>query len=87
MTGQPGATGVETEKAQIASVGPVGIDNEVTKMTIVVTATYDSAVAIENVVEDLVATGIDRDKIYDDEENHLVKVMVPASRPLRGCLG
>ena len=48
-------------------------------MTIVVTATYDSAVAIENVVEDLVATGIDRDKIYDDEENHLVKVMVPAS--------
>jgi len=56
-------------------------------MTIVVTATYDSAVAIENVVEDLVATGIDRDKIYDDEENHLVKVMVPASRPLRGCLG
>ncbi len=48
-------------------------------MTIVVKATYDSAVAIENVVEDLVATGIDRDKIYDDEENHLVKVMVPAS--------
>ncbi len=60
-------------------MGPVGIDNEVMKMTIVVTATYDSAVAIENVVEDLVATGIDRDKIYDDEEANLVKVIVPAS--------
>ena len=48
-------------------------------MSIVITATYDSDVAIENVVEDLVATGIDRDKILDDDKNHLVKVMVPTS--------
>ncbi len=48
-------------------------------MTLVITATYDSDVAIENVVEDLVATGIDREKILDDNENQLVKVMVPTS--------
>ncbi len=48
-------------------------------MSIVLTAHYGSDTAIENVVEDLVATGIDRDKIYDDEEQKIVKVMVPAS--------
>ena len=48
-------------------------------MSIVLTALYGSDTAIENVVEDLVATGIDRDKIYDDEEQKVVKVMVPAS--------
>jgi hypothetical protein len=48
-------------------------------MTIVLTAFYGSDTAIENVVEDLVATGIDRDKILDDESQKMVKVMAPTS--------
>ncbi len=44
-----------------------------------VTATYTSRATITNVVDDLVNTGIPREKIYSDDAALQVKVMVPAT--------
>lgn len=48
-------------------------------MTRTVTATYESVGTVRNVLDDLVSTGIDREKVFADEENNLVKVMIPDS--------
>lgn len=42
-----------------------------------ITKTYDSTTALENVWEDLVATGIEQDKIFLDKDNLQVKVITP----------
>ncbi|MET4027406.1 hypothetical protein ABIE59_002941 [Marinobacter sp. MBR-99] len=38
---------------------------------------YDSHDQAKNTWDDLIATGIPRDNVYIDEENKLVKVIVP----------
>lgn len=48
-------------------------------MTITITATYDNATALANVVDELVNDGIEREKIYRDEDKTQVKVIVPKS--------
>lgn len=42
-----------------------------------ITKTYASAEALRNVKEDLIATGIEADQIYVDEDKKQVKVMSP----------
>lgn len=42
-----------------------------------VTGVYDSAYTAHNAVDDLVSTGFDREKVFADEENKDVKVMIP----------
>lgn len=42
-----------------------------------VTAVYSSVDAGRNALEDLVADGFDREKVFLDEDNRQVKVMVP----------
>ena len=44
-----------------------------------ITAEYDSLDAMRNTKEDLVATGIEQEHIYLDEDQHLVKVAVPST--------
>ena len=47
-------------------------------MTKTITGIYDSPEKVINVMEDLLATGIDREKVYVDKENKTqIKVMVP----------
>lgn len=46
-------------------------------MTEAITATYDSAGKAKNAVDDLVATGIDREKVFLDDATLQVKVMAP----------
>ena len=46
-------------------------------MTKTVTAVFASADAVRNALDDLVATGIDREKVFADQDNKLVKVMIP----------
>ncbi len=48
-------------------------------MTTTVTGMYDSVDTVRNVIDDLVSTGIDREKVFADEENKQVKVMIPDS--------
>ncbi len=48
-------------------------------MTTTVTGVYDSLDTVHNVIDDLVSTGIDREKVFADEENKQVKVMIPDS--------
>lgn len=48
-------------------------------MTITITATYDNATALANVVDELVNDGIEREKIYRDEDKTQVKVIVHKS--------
>lgn len=48
-------------------------------MTVTVTGVYKSVDAVRNVLDDLVSTGIDREKVYADEDNKQVKVMIPNS--------
>ena len=43
-----------------------------------VKATYDSASTVDNVVVDLLGTGIPRDNIFIDKANNLVEVNIPA---------
>ena len=52
---------------------------EVMVMTQTVTAVYANLDAGRNALEDLVADGFDREKVFLDEENLQVKVMVPDS--------
>jgi hypothetical protein len=42
-----------------------------------ITATYDSATTVANVVDELINDGIPREKIYSDDTTMQVKVMVP----------
>ena len=42
-----------------------------------VTGVYDSADTVHNAVDDLISTGFDREKVFANEENKEVKVMIP----------
>jgi len=44
-----------------------------------VTAIYDSAGKARNAEDDLVSSGIDREKVFFDKETNQVKVMIPES--------
>lgn len=46
-------------------------------MTETITASYDSYGKAQNAADDLIATGIDSEKVFLDEKALLVKVMVP----------
>lgn len=48
-------------------------------MTVTVTAVYATVDTVRNAFDDLVSTGIDREKVFADEDNKLVKVMIPES--------
>ncbi|MFO8154277.1 hypothetical protein [Thioalkalivibrio sp.] len=48
-------------------------------MTQTVTAAYQELDAARNALDELVADGFDREKVFLDEENLQVKVMVPES--------
>jgi hypothetical protein len=48
-------------------------------MTVTITGTYESAAQARNAGDDLVNTGIDQEKVFVDEDNKQVKVMVPAA--------
>lgn len=48
-------------------------------MTKVITGTYDSMYKVENAVDDLLSTGIDREKVFADKEHMQVKVMAPSA--------
>jgi hypothetical protein len=45
-------------------------------MTEIITAVYDSAISLTNVVDDLASTGIPREKIRVADEKHQVQVQV-----------
>lgn len=47
-------------------------------MTKTITGRYDASLKIKNAQEDLIASGIDREKIFPDEEAGQLKVMVPS---------
>lgn len=47
-------------------------------MSETITKTYQSAEALKNVWEDLVATGIEQEQIFMDKENNQIKVITPA---------
>jgi len=42
-----------------------------------VTGVYDSTDTVHNAVDDLISTGFDREKVFANEENKEVKVMIP----------
>jgi len=46
-------------------------------MTETITANFESFSTAQNTVDDLLATGIDSEKVYLDDKTPLVKVMVP----------
>lgn len=48
-------------------------------MTVTVTCNYDSVDKVRNAEEDLVATGIPQEEIFVDEDNKLIKIMIPNS--------
>jgi len=48
------------------------------EMTKTITGRYDASLKIKNAQEDLIASGIDREKIFPDEEAGQLKVMVPS---------
>jgi hypothetical protein len=48
-------------------------------MTVTITGTYESAAQARNAGDDLVNTGIDQEKVFVDEDNKQVKVMVSAA--------
>lgn len=45
-------------------------------MTMTISAEFESADTLRNVKEDLVATGIEQERIYVDKDQRLVKVIV-----------
>lgn len=47
-------------------------------MTKTITGSYDASLKIKNAQQDLIASGIDREKIFSDEESGQLKVIVPA---------
>ena len=48
-------------------------------MTKTITANYDSSGKIRNAREDLIASGIDQEKIYVSDESRQLKVLVPGA--------
>jgi hypothetical protein len=46
-------------------------------MTEVITATFDAFSKAQNTADDLIATGIDSEKVFLDDRTMQVKVMVP----------
>ena len=48
-------------------------------MSITLTGTYKNMDAVRNTLDDLLSTGIDREKVFVDKEHTQVKVMVPAT--------
>lgn len=42
-----------------------------------ITAHYEQGVTVMNVLDDLINHGIDRDKVFTDERNREVKVIIP----------
>lgn len=42
-----------------------------------VTGVFDSVATVRNAVDDLVSTGFDREKVFADEDNKEVKVVIP----------
>lgn len=48
-------------------------------MTVTLTGCYASVDAVRNTFDDLVCTGIDREKVFADEDSRQVKVMIPDS--------
>ena len=48
-------------------------------MTEVITATFDTYGKAQNTTDDLLATGIDSEKVFLDDKTLQVKVMVPNS--------
>lgn len=47
-------------------------------MTKTIIGSYDASLKIRNAKDDLIASGIDREKIFPDEESGQIKVMVPS---------
>lgn len=43
-----------------------------------ITGSYDASLKIKNARDDLIASGIDREKIFPDEEHGMLKVMAPS---------
>ena len=48
-------------------------------MTTTITKTYASTETLDNVKDDLIATGIEAELIYIDKTNKQVKVIIPAT--------
>lgn len=48
-------------------------------MTKTITATYDNVAALANAIDELVNDGLEREKIYSDEEKKQLKVIAPAT--------
>ncbi|MCW8906653.1 MAG: hypothetical protein OQL28_05345 [Sedimenticola sp.] len=46
-------------------------------MTTTITGAFSSIDTIRNTMQDLIACGIDREKIYADHEHSEIKVMIP----------
>ncbi len=46
-------------------------------MTKTITGVFDSADKVANAMDDLVSSGIDREKVFADKEKNQVKVMIP----------
>lgn len=44
-----------------------------------ITATYANKTALTNVVDDLIADGLPREKVYSDENTLEVKVIIPTA--------
>lgn len=68
------------EKSHTADAGDHAatepMENEL--MTKTITGIYDVADQVRNAREDLIATGIEQEKLFADYENKALKVMVPA---------
>lgn len=47
-------------------------------MTTTITGVYQSLETVDNTLDDLLAIGIDREKIFADEEHCELKVVVPS---------
>jgi len=46
-------------------------------MSITLTGTYENMDAVRNTLDDLISTGIDREKVFVDKEHTQIKVMIP----------
>ncbi len=48
-------------------------------MTKTITGKFDSAGKVQNALDDLLAAGIDREKVYADKDTNEIKVMIPSA--------
>ena len=44
-----------------------------------ITGVYDSVNTVRNAIDDLVSTGIDREKVFAEKDSYQVKVIIPDS--------